>query len=270
MRILASTLRKLVRRPASWVTLGLLVGLLALIFLAVGATARQIAASGRPGAEASLQSLTFPMTYGLLLTFIIGLGGLFAVIYGATVAGSEWSWGTLKNAVARGESRSRYVVLTFVGVALLIGVGLLIAFGLGIVVAVLGASLAGVSTSGIGDAATIGRLPEQLARGWLAIVEEGAVGFAVATVARSQLAGIGVGIALYFGEGFTGIFLPDIVRWMPFDAAGAVVTAGGGGGFGGGGREQLAPDLALFVVVAWLVGSVVVAALVAERAEIGG
>jgi ABC-type transport system involved in multi-copper enzyme maturation permease subunit len=270
MRIFVSTLRKLVRRPATWVTLGLLIGLLALIYVAVGATAKQI--SAQPGAEESLVLLTFPLAYTLLLSFIVGIGGLFAVIYGATVAGSEWGWGTLKNAVARGESRSRYMVLTFAAVALIAGVGLLVAFAAGVLVAVLGASLAGVSTSGIGDAETIGRLPEKLARGWLAIVEEGAIGFAVATIARSQLAGIGAGIALYFGEGFASLFLPDIVRWLPFDAATAVFGAGGGGGFsgGGGGRNPLAPETALLVVVAWLVGSVAVAGLFTERAEIGG
>jgi ABC-type transport system involved in multi-copper enzyme maturation permease subunit len=272
VRIFVATLRKLVRRPASFVTLGLLIALVALIFLAVGATADRIASSGRPGAENPLLLLTFPATYGFLLSFIIGLGGLFAVIYGATVGGSEWGWGTLKNAVARGESRSRYVVLTVAGVALLLGVGLLIAFALGILVAIVGATLAGVSTSGLGDGATLGRLPEQLARGWLAIVEEGAVGFAVATIARSQLAGIGVGIAFYFGETFAGIFLPDIVRWLPFDAASAMVNAGSSSGFGGGGggRVPLAPDLALVVVLAWLLGSVLVAALFTERAEISG
>jgi ABC-type transport system involved in multi-copper enzyme maturation permease subunit len=269
VRIFASTLRKLVRRPATWVTLGLLIGLLALIFLAVGATARQT--SGQDGAEESLLLLTFPLTYTFLLTFIVGIGGLFAVIYGATVAGSEWGWGTLKNAVARGESRSRYIVLTFAAVALLAGVGLLIAFAAGVLVAVVGAGLAGVSTSGIGDAETLRGLPEKLARGWLAIVEEGAIGFAVATITRSQLAGIGVGIALFFGEGFASIFLPDIVRWMPFDAATAVFGAGAGGGFsGGGGGNSLAPETALLVVAAWLVGSVAVAGLFTERAEIGG
>jgi len=75
-----------------------------------------------------------------------------------------------------------------------------------------GAGLAGVSTSGLGDGPTLQALPEQLARGWFAIVEEAALGFAVATIARSQLAGVGVGIALYFGEQFAGLFLPDIVK----------------------------------------------------------
>ena len=49
MRLFVAGLRKLVRRPATFVTFGLLVGLLALIFIAVGATAgRQ-----RPAAAAA-------------------------------------------------------------------------------------------------------------------------------------------------------------------------------------------------------------------------
>ncbi|MFI5254671.1 MAG: hypothetical protein ACHQ15_04360 [Candidatus Limnocylindrales bacterium] len=269
MRIFRSTLRKLVRRMATWVTFGLLVALLGLIFLAVGASSKQLA--GRPGAEASLQLLTFPQTYAFLVAFLVGLGGLFAVIYGAAVAGSEWGWGTLKNAVARGESRSRYIVLTFAGVGLLVGIGLLLAFIIGVLVAIVGATIAGISTTGIGDAETIKTLPDKLARGWLAIAEEGAIGFAIATIARSQLAGIGAGIALYFGESFAAIFLPDVVRWLPFQAATAVLGGGAGGGLtNGAAREPLAPDVALVVVVAWLVGSIVVAALFTERAEIGG
>ena len=42
MRLFVAGLRKLVRRPATYVTFGLLVGLLALIYIAVGATANLI------------------------------------------------------------------------------------------------------------------------------------------------------------------------------------------------------------------------------------
>ena len=115
MRLFVAGLRKLVRRPATYVTFGLLVGLLALIYIAVGATARQAAAAGGDGAQALLL-VTFPRAYTLLLSFILGLGGLFAMIYGAAVAGSEWTWGTLKSAVARGESRSRYQLLSFASI----------------------------------------------------------------------------------------------------------------------------------------------------------
>jgi hypothetical protein len=217
--------------------------------------------------------VTFPGAYTLILSFILGLGGLFALIYGAAVAGSEWTWGTLKATVARGESRSRYQLVSFAAIAIMVGLGLVLALAIGVVVAVVGASVAGVSTGGLGDASTLRTIPELLGRGWLAVVEAAALGFAIATLARSQLAGIGVGIAVYFGEQFARIFLPDIVKYLPFNAANAVVaTTGGGGGFGGGGATlpRLEPNVALLIVAAWLVGALVVAAVFTERAEISG
>jgi len=270
MRIFVATLRKLVRRPATFVTLGLLVGLLALILIGVSATANQPGQG--MGERAALQLVTFPGAYTIILSFILGLGGLFAVIYGAAVAGSEWTWGTLKSAVARGESRSRYQLLTFAAIAIMVGLGLLVAFAAGVAVAVVGANIAGVSTAGLSDSGTLGSLPEQLGRGWLAIVEEGALGFAIATLARSQLAGIGAGIGVYFGEQFSTIFLPDIVKYLPFNAASASISTSGGDPFGDGGGivSSLAPNEAIVVVVAWLIGALVVTLLFTERAEISG
>ena len=131
-----------------------------------------------------------------------------------------------------------------------------------------------MSTAGLTDADTLARLPALAARGWFAVVEQAALGFAIATLARSQLAGIGAGIAFYFGEGFASIFLPDIVKYMPFAVARAAVDTGPGGGFGGGGggglTQALAPDTALLLVGVWLVGSLVVAVGFTERAEITG
>jgi len=268
MRIFVATLRKLLRRPATFVTFGLLVGLLALIIIAVSATSGE---RGDEDSQAALLLVTFPGAYTIIVSFILGLGGLFAVIYGAAVAGSEWTWGTLKSAVARGESRSRYQLLSFAGVALMAGVGLVAAFAIGVGLAVIGANIAGVSTAGLNDSATLQTLPDILARGWLAFVEEGALGFAIATLARSQLAGIGAGIAFYFGEQFARIFLPDIVKYLPFAAANAVVEAGGPDGPGGGNPfASLEPDVALVVVVAWLTGALLVSVLFTERAEISG
>lgn len=274
MRLFISGLRKLVRRPATFVTFGLLVGLLVLIVLAVGATANSNMGTGAgPNNGAAAKELvTFPGAYDRMLEFILGLGGLFAMIYGAAIAGSEWSWGTLKSAVARGESRVGYMLSSFASIALMIGVGLVLAFGVSIVAAIVGANLAGVSTSGLGDTATIGQLPQHLLKGWFAVLEEAALGFTIATLARSQLAGIGAGIAFYFGETFASIFLPDIVKYMPFSVANASVSTGSSSGFGGGAAAaaSLPADQALVMVAIWLVGSLLVTALYANRAEISG
>ena len=118
----------------------------------------------------------------------------------------------------------------------MIGIGMLIAFAVGIAVAVVGANIAGVSTDGLSATRRrSARCPSSSGKGWLAIVEEGALGFAIATLARSQLAGIGAGIAFFFGEQFASLFLPDVVKYLPFNAANAIVTTPGEGGFSGGG-----------------------------------
>jgi len=274
MRIFRAGLRKLLGRPASIVTVGLLAGLLVLIIIAT-ATVSQRSGSPRTQQEALLL-VTFPGAYDIILSFILGLGGLFSVIYGAAIAGSEWSWGTLKNAVARGESRSRYMLLTFAAISVMVAVGLALTFVIGVGAAIVGATVANVPTTGLNDAATLGRLPEEFLRGWFAVTEEAALGFAIATLARSQLAGIGAGIAFYFGETFATIFLPDIVKYLPFAVARASVAVSGSaaaaanGGGGPGAASALSADTALVLVAVWLVGSLVVALGFTERAEITG
>ena len=271
MRVFVSGLRKLVGRPASFVSVGLLVGLLGLILIAAATVGQN--GSGR-NAENAKALLTFPGAYDLILSFMFGLGGLVAVIYGAAIAGSEWSWGTLKNAVARGESRARYMLTTFAAIVVMLAVGLAITFAAGLALALLSATIAGISTAGVSDADTLQRLPALAARGWFAVVEQASLGFAIATLARSQLAGIGAGIAFYFGETFARIFLPDIIKYMPFAVAQASVnTAGSPGAAGGGGGgfiDPLPADTALVLVGVWLVGSLLVTVLFTERAEITG
>jgi ABC-2 type transport system permease protein len=268
MRLVRSGLRRLVRRPATWVTFGLLAGLLALIFIAVGATAGQ--AGNAQAALAARLLVTFPGAYTFILSFILGFGGLLAVTYGAAIAGSEWSWGTLKASVARGESRTIYTLAVYASVAIATTAAIVLAFIVGVGAAAIGATLGGVSLDGMGDVDTLATLPELFARGSLAMAMTAAIGFAVATVAKSQLAGIGVGIGLFFGEQFASLFLGDIVKWFPFDAASAVIAVDDGALGGGGLVPMLDPTTALFVVVAWLVAALAFAAIWTERAEIGG
>jgi hypothetical protein len=269
MRLFVAGLRKLWGRQASWITLLFLIAFTALVYLAAGASAGQ---PSNAQSRAAIQSLLrFPDAYTLLVGFLVGLGGLLAVIYGAAVAGSEWGWGTLKSAVARGESRAAYMLLTFAAAALLVGIGLLIAFAIGIVLVLIGATLAGVSTSGISDAQAIHDVPNLLLRGWFGLLEQASIGFAVATLTRSQLAGIAIGIGIFFGEQFSTLLLPDVVRYLPFSAASAMLGASrGGGGFGGSPSGTLDPNAAVLVVAAWLVAALVISGLAADRAEING
>jgi ABC-2 type transport system permease protein len=222
MRIFRSRLDMLTRRSATWVLLVALAVIIGLVFVSIGAFTDS-EASGPTSMMATLL-VSFPGAYDQVITFLLGLGGLFAVVYGAAVAGSEWTWGTLKFAVTRGERRASYMVLSFAAVAFLIVFGVLVIFAAGVAAAYVGAIIAGVPTDGITNTDALVDLPNKLGRAWLAITAEAAVGFAIATIARSQLAGIGAGIALYFGGTFLQLLLPNIVQWLPFNAANAVVA----------------------------------------------
>jgi hypothetical protein len=271
VRLLGANLRKLRTRPASWVTLALLVGLHALVmfFVLVGS---QVATSPTE-ALAARQLLTFPAAYQITLSLVISIGGLLAVTYAAAVAGSEWSWGTFKNAVARGEGRGRYLLLLFAAVTIATWVGLVVAFLVGVAVTAAGALVTGVGLAGMADTEALLALPERFARAALAMAMNASLGFAIATLTRSQLAGVGVGIGLFFAEGIAGIFAPHVIKWFPFTASGAAVEGGAGGSVVVNGAEigaSLDSTTAIIVTVVWLVGALVVAVLRAERAEISG
>jgi len=272
MRLFFSGLRKIGRRPVMWGLLGLLMFQL-VAGLVVGATTTE-----GPDTMAGQARLlvSFPGAYDGILAMFGRFAGLYAALFGAAIAGSEWTWGTLKSAIARGESRARYVTTLYGSIATIIALWLAIFFAVGAAGAVLASTLSGASTAGASDAATLGRLPEQFLRSWFAIVAQGALGFAIATLTRSQLAGVGVAIGLYLGETVFGAFLPDVVQFLPFDAAAAALsTAARSGSFGslalgGGVSAGLGADAAAIVVGAWLIGALAVAGLVTERAEITG
>jgi hypothetical protein len=162
-----------------------------------------------------------------------------------------------------------YVLASFGAVAVVVLVGLALVYVVGLVAAAISATVAGVSLSGLTDTSVFADGATVAARGAVGIVTEAAIGFTVATLARSQLAGIGFGIAAYFVGTFATIFLPEIVKYLPFQLAGSAI--GGGGGFGGG--QQLArvdPELAVVLLAVWLIGSLIVAAGFSERVEITG
>jgi hypothetical protein len=60
------------------------------------------------------------------------------------------------------------------------------------------------------------------------------------------------------------------VKWLPFDAASAVVAneSSNQSAALGMSMEQLAPNVAIVGVALWLVGSLVVTSIYVERAEI--
>jgi len=256
--------------------LGIEIAIVAIIYVAVAARYNSVANPTTPNQIQErvgiLALLSFPTAYGGALAFVTGLGGLLAMAFAAAAAGADWGWGMVKVAVARGESRSRYILTKLLGVEVILILGFAIAYGVALGAALVAGRIAGIPTTGFDDQTALQALPGQLWRGYLGIAEQASIGFAIATLARSQLAGLGAGIALYFAEQFATLFLPDVVKVLPFHVATVAlgVSVRGAGGAGGGGAAQLDQPTAFLLVIAYLVGGAIVSAIFVERAEISG
>ncbi len=167
MALLRMSLLKLVRRPATWVVLLILVGLILMVFLGLAASVGQIEDAGD---ELQIRVLlAFPTAYTTVVGFILGFGGLLAVVYAAAVIGADWAWGTIRAIVARGEGRVRYALITFLAIAIMLGLGVVITFVIGAVAAVVAAELAGLGSEGATDPETLAAIPELLGRTWLGV-----------------------------------------------------------------------------------------------------
>src|SRR3954467_12089913 len=105
MRLLRGEIRKLGLRPATFVTLGIQLAIIVLVYLAVATSYRATGTPTTAGGEAQRAGmrllLTFPSAYAGALGLVTGLGGLLALAYGGAAAGGGWGWGVGEAAVAR-------------------------------------------------------------------------------------------------------------------------------------------------------------------------
>lgn len=269
MSLFRLSLLKLARRPAAWVIFIILLALIAMVFIGLAASASQLT---DPADQLQVRLLLgFPNAYTALVGIILAFGGLAAVAFGAAVIGAEWAWGTIRAVVARGESRVRFTLITFAAIATILAVGVMATFGIGSALAIVAAGIAGIDASGATAPDAIMTLPDLLARTWLGVTVQAAIGFAVAMLFRSQLAGIGAGLALYFGEIFLGLvpLANDVLPYFPFRVSNAVVASAGGFGDGGfGSTQQIDSDGAVVLAIGYLVVALAVASLSARRAQI--
>jgi ABC-2 type transport system permease protein len=264
MRLIAGNFRKLRRRPATWVCLVVMLGIMGLIYLAFGASA-QAAPESSNARRQVLLALQGDNAYRFLVAFILGLGGLLGVAYAGAVAGAEWSWGTLRTSVARGESRIWYLVSHYVVIVILLLIALLIALLVGVIFVMVAGRIAGIATAPP-TSDLLNGLPELLGKTWLGLSEQAAIGFAIATIARTQLAGIGFGIALYFVEQFAGIVIPEQVQYLPFTVSSSLIITPEAAALAG--QPILDTPVALGLTVAYLALALGVAAIFTDRAEI--
>jgi hypothetical protein len=286
IRLIGAELLKLRRRWAGYIVLGVLVGLMALVYLLIGALSSRADAEGAAGVALILR---FPNAYAVINQFVFGLGSLLAVAYAAAIGGADWTWGVLRVVVARGEGRSRYVLAKAIGIAIALVVGVLVAYGAGMLFTVTAASLASVSAgSPVGTTGTE-TLWMSLVLGTFVLLQRAAIGYAVAVLTRSQVAGVVVGIILFLGESILATILTVMslgrgfgaegiaqqeTQWyqfLPFSIGDSVLSAAASSLPSDLSEALLRPvplEQALLATGVYLVIALGIAALATERAEI--
>lgn len=284
IRLVGAELLKLRRRWASYVVLAVLVVLMAVVYLLIGALSGR--GSGSTGVGLILR---FPNAYAVINQFVFGLGSLLAVAYAAAIGGADWTWGVLRVVVARGEGRSRYVLAKAVGIAIALVVGVLIAYLAGILLTLMAASIASTSAGSMVGPRATDTLWMSLVLGSFVILQRAAIGFAVAVLTRSQVAGVVVGIILFLGESILATILtvmslgssfgsdglsPRDTQWyqfLPFSIGDSVLSAAASSLPSDLSEALLRPvplEQALVVTGVYLVVALAVASLATERAEI--
>jgi ABC-type transport system involved in multi-copper enzyme maturation permease subunit len=285
VRLIAAELLSLRKRAATYVVLAVLLVLMALVYLIVA-----LSGGGGPGSGPAGNTFRFPGAYGVIGLFVFGLGSLLAVAYAAAVAGGDWSWGIPRVVLSRGESRVNYVLAKAAAVGIALAVGVLVAYAAGIALTYLAAAISGSSVGNPLSGDSPRRLIDSLLLGFPVLAERAAIGFAVATVLRSQLAGVVVGIVLYIGESIltsvlVGLALfgggsfefepfgPEWYQFLPFSIGDSVLGAATGSTGADPGFEDvvLRPvplEMALAGVLIYLVVALGVSALLVRRAEI--
>ncbi len=286
MRLIRAELLKMRRRTATYVVLIVALVLMALTYLATGSAYQFIGL------------IEFPGAYALIAQFAFALGGLLAIVYSAAFVGSDWNWGVLRNVIARGESRGRYLLAKAAALAIVFAIALLIVFAVGIALTYLQGFIYGVPVGSPLRGRGLFNLVDWLVLGFPVLLQRAALGFAVAVLLRSQLAGAVVGIILFLGESLITSILtvvtfgsrfitgggglngfepigPEWFQFLPISIGGNVLNAlpGGGGPVGEGGIQNLlirpVPiEIALPGVLIYLVASLAVAVVALNRQEI--
>ena len=243
-------------RPAFLVSSGLVVGITVLVFTANWYLATHPGVGDRPVPIASLYPDQF-VNHAMGAGF--PLGAAIAIVLGAIVAGSEYSWGTLKTLFTQGPGR----LTTWWGRVLVFTAWM------AILTAILFASGAAYSVviAASNSHAVVWPAAADIVKGfgavWLILTVNGALGMAIAVLVRQSAAAIGIGVVYLLSIEIIAVRFIERVsngdyKWIGDLFLGQNASALLGHISGAKGLT-IGVEQSLLVLFAWLVGLLIVA-----------
>jgi ABC-2 type transport system permease protein len=262
--------RKNRRRPAFLITAGLIAAVVVLVYSVDWYQALHPA-----GADRAMSLLTlYPDQF---VNNIMGagfpLGAAMALVLGALIAGSEYSWGTLKTTLTQRPGRLSTLAGRVVAFGAWMGIMTVILFAFGAAYSVVIASVEGhdiVWPAAIDIAKGFGAI-------WLVLAVNGALGIALGFLFRQSAAALGVGliyvtvlqlILVRFITGFNGGTYKWIADWFDGQNANALLQSFTSPAFGRGAAPTIGAEQAVLVLVAYLAFFIVVSAALLRQRDV--
>lgn len=245
-------------RPAFLVSSGLMAGITILVY----STSWYLAT--HPGAGDRSVSITslYPDQF---VKSVMGAGwpdgAAMAIVLGAILAGSEYSWGTLKTLFTQGPGRLTTWTGRIVVFAAWMGVLTVVLFCI--------AAAYSVVIASVDDQALAWPSAEAIAKGfaavWLILVVNGSIGMALGVLVRQSAAAVGIGVVYLLSVEIIAVRFIDSVsngdyKWIGDlfvgQNASALIAQLGGAAKG----IPISAEQAVIVLFAWLAFMVIIAA----------
>ena len=157
------------------------------------------------------QAFVLPWSLTSILDTIQSLGSILLGIVAASLVGTEYSWGTVRSCLVRGQSRSRFLLTKLTGLATLGFVFLIAAFAAGLVFTLITTRLADQPvTLNVPDGPSPPEVPLMFLRSAFSVLPYALLAFLLAELFHSTAAGVGGGLVYVFVEGILLAILGNI------------------------------------------------------------
>lgn len=143
-------------------------------------------------ADDAFRTFAFPWSIPALLDSGQFWGAaLFVTILTSSTVATEYNWGTVRQALVRGQPRWRFLAAKLLGTSIVCVVMLLLALGIGIAFSIMATGANGDRvTLDVPDGPSVPEIPLMIARAAAGILPYGLLAFALAVVGRSTALGI--------------------------------------------------------------------------------
>ena len=155
--------------------------------------------------------LVLPTAMEGVFNSVPGLGIILVAILAASTVGTEYGWGTLRQTLARGTSRPRYLTSKLLSTAIIAFIGVIIAVAVGLIATIITSMQI---EGGITWGSFVGYFFASLGRTLLVLVVYISMATFFSVLLRSSGLGIMVTIAWFIGESIIGGLLSMSTGWL--------------------------------------------------------